>query len=388
MSYNELTNMNIFQTYQIWLNSIKILPEKKNRAKTFMDIAGIRHRENSWSEIYAYYFSSGEKHGFGSLFIDSLTELIAEKSGTERLVFENFVVRREVVTKDNKRIDLVITDGDHAIIVENKVYAWLYNDLASYWDDLGHIEDYNKRGVVLSLFPVNVGEKDDRYVNITHEELSHRIENNISDHYIHAEAKSILFLQDFMQNIYNLTHSMNNEELNFFYENDHNKIIRMAEIYHNVREYLANAIEDADKVVPLLESEGLSLTIIKKQHLHHAYYAFKGYNGNVMITLVYDSLWNYRDNGCRIQAILELQGKVLVWATDQQKRLEEKLGISVNSKNIKNNSFWHFYIDSLPFDPKTDLGDNFQMILVEKLKHSCLYEMGMQIINLFQEDKK
>lgn len=53
-----------------------------------------------------------------------------------------------------------------------------------------------------------------------------------------ANPKAILLLQDFIQNIYNITHSMDEEELFFYFKPENReKINRLAEIRKNSRHY-------------------------------------------------------------------------------------------------------------------------------------------------------
>ena len=121
-----------YKTLSQWLTKrMKHVPSKRKRVNTIMDIAGINHLENNWSDIYAYYFDSNANHGLGRLFIDTLNDLIAEKSHKFPLSLNNFTVKREYIAKDDKRIDLLIFNEDEAIIIENKVYANLYNPLTA-----------------------------------------------------------------------------------------------------------------------------------------------------------------------------------------------------------------------------------------------------------------
>ena len=92
---------------RLWLSRCNNIPQKRTRQRTFMDIVGINHRENSWSDIYAYFFNPKEKHKLGRLFIDTLNNLI---SGT--LELKEFTVIREKVIDDKKRIDLLIRNED------------------------------------------------------------------------------------------------------------------------------------------------------------------------------------------------------------------------------------------------------------------------------------
>ena len=115
-----------------WLSqNQKCIPKKQIREKTFMDIAGISIYENNWSDIYAYFFNPKEKHGLGRLFIEALNTLVSEKTGKKPLLMDKFSVFREYPI-EGKWIDLLIKSEKEAIIIENKVYANLYNPLDIY----------------------------------------------------------------------------------------------------------------------------------------------------------------------------------------------------------------------------------------------------------------
>ena len=144
---------NSLQELSSWLSGCKYIPPKRSRQRTLLDIAGINHRENSWSDIYAYFFNPKEKHKLGRLFIDSFNALIEQKSGLKPLKLESFTITREKTNDDKKRIDLLIKNEEEALIIENKVYAGVYNDLSSYWESV-KVPEINKRGVILSLVPI------------------------------------------------------------------------------------------------------------------------------------------------------------------------------------------------------------------------------------------
>ena len=174
---------------QKWINERKYaIPKKQVRKETILDIAGIEHLENPWSDIYRYFFDIDASHGLSRLFIDSLQNLLKKKDNQYiPLAMEHFKVSREVAVQDekgnNKRIDLLLYNDDEAIIVENKVYASLYNRLDLYWEK-PEVPEENKRGVVLSLNKIRV--KNTNFVNITHEELAKEIEKQLPSYFLSA----------------------------------------------------------------------------------------------------------------------------------------------------------------------------------------------------------
>ena len=376
---------------QEWLDKLKLddIPKHKERKKTIMDIAGIDHLETKWSSIYAYFFNPREKHGLGTLFYDSLSEILQKKEPNKKIQMNDFSVKTEEPAREEdgstKFIDILLSDGEYAIIIENKVNAPLYNPLQTYWDSI-KIEDSKKCGIVLSLYDLNASKYNSNYLNITHEELIKQVQNNLHKHYLSADSKALMFLQDFIQNIYNQRNTMDKNILNFYYKGDnHTKINNLAKIRNNIINVLSEQIED-DIMNTLLSENGLKLKVIKKKNNRYTYYSFDFEKCNIaMITLVYDLLWKYETNGCRIQAILEFQGEIKDWVDKN----ESKMPRPHDNQNEKNSHYWHYISENLIFEnPATELFDGFQNRIIEKLKNSDVYKVGCEIVDLYLKSKK
>lgn len=376
---------------QEWLDKLKLddIPKHKERKKTIMDIAGIDHLETKWSSIYAYFFNPREKHGLGTLFYDSLSEILQKKEPNKKIQMNDFSVKTEEPAREEdgstKFIDILLSDGEYAIIIENKVNASLYNPLQTYWDSI-KIEDSKKCGIVLSLYDLNASKYNSNYLNITHEELIKQVQNNLHKHYLSADSKALMFLQDFIQNIYNQRNTMDKNILNFYYKGDnHTKINNLAKIRNNIINVLSEQIED-DIMNTLLSENGLKLKVIKKKNNRYTYYSFDFEKCNIaMITLVYDLLWKYETNGCRIQAILEFQGEIKDWVDKN----ESKMPRPHDKQNEKNSRYWHYISENLIFEnPATELFDGFQNRIIEKLKNSDVYKVGCEIVDLYLNRQK
>ena len=100
---------------------------------TFFEIAGFPSRENVFSNFLKFYFNSKEKHLLGTRVLEALLHSIP---GIDLGGLETKYVKREVVTKKQNRIDLIIETDGYVIAIENKVYHIINNDLADYSDYL------------------------------------------------------------------------------------------------------------------------------------------------------------------------------------------------------------------------------------------------------------
>ena len=368
-----------------WLKHLNNLPQKRTRQETLLDIVGIEHLENHWSDIYAYFFNPKASHGLSRLFIDSLQDVLCAKTGKEPLEMHAFSVSREQGVKDEKgntkRIDLLLQNDDEAIIIENKVYASLYNRLDLYWSK-PKVPEANKRGVVLSPWATPV--RCPGFVNVTHEELAHAVEQHLSAYFANANPKALMLLQDFMQNISNITHAMNEEEV-FFYFQHREKINRLAEIRRDVVAHFRNTIEEAGHaklLTPLLKEKGLKLTVKPKNNARYCYYTFDALPEKVMLTLVYNSLWNYDKGGCRIRMFLELQSKEMIaFVEAHAQELQEKFGL-VPDGHKKEDTWWHYRGIEIPFPDPKDLANAHEIAarIVDAVVASHFYEDGQNII--------
>ena len=371
-----------------WLKHQNDLPKKRTRKETLLDIAGIDHLENRWSDIYAYFFNPKASHGLSRLFIDSLQDILCSKTEQSPLMMKSFSVLRECGVQDEKgntkRIDLLLQNEDEAIIIENKVYAALYNRLDLYWNK-PNVPEENKRGIVLSPWATPV--KFHNFVNITHEEFAHTIENNLSAYFATANPKSLILLQDFIQNIYNVTHAMNEEEVYFYFEN-REKINRLAEIRKNVVSHIWKTIEEDGNtklLKPLFKENGMNLSIKTKNNVDYCYYTFDALPDKVMLTLVYDTLWNYDKDGCRIRMFLELQSKEMIkFVKDMKDTLELE-----PDGHKEDTTWWHYKGTKITFTPKELANSNdIATRIVNTIKESHFYEDGQKIIALWKEHHK
>ncbi len=215
-------------------------------------IAGFRHYEEVVSNCYAFFFQTDNPHGLGSLFLETLCELIAAK-GIEPPVFEEgqCTCERERITKNRQFIDLVLYDAQaadessylNAIVIENKVYANLYNDLGNYLDDIPLDADGKKVGVVLSLSPILLPAKlKEYYVNITHSEFIGKIQERLGGYLFSAHEKYLMLLKEFLSNLHYLsTPTRMDESVKFYFQNAA-RITELVSLHKKVENSVVDAV--------------------------------------------------------------------------------------------------------------------------------------------------
>ena len=195
-------------------------PELPKRERSMIEIGGCQNDENVNSNYLAFFLKENEEHNLGRLFFDALLEVLGFKIDDYQ---GNYKVKREVTTKKGNRIDIVIQSEKWAIIIENKIYHYLNNDLQDYWDS---VNVKNKKGVILSLKEEHVNYNED-FKNITHTKLIDEVKKNLGQKVYTINPKFLPFLQDFILNVENYYYDdrldvkeINRKRLSYFFSND------------------------------------------------------------------------------------------------------------------------------------------------------------------------
>lgn len=232
-------------------DAMESLPKIDKPKKNFFQITGTSRKELINSRMLYYYFNKNEEHGFGSLFMDSLITLMGE----------NETINSEVdykVTREKDNLDLLITyqndeseteeifpddsEGkrrmqyagyDWAIIIENKIYHHLHNDLAKYCNRV-YVNPYGQKiGVVISPWGIIGKEKTFSiqanreqpivFHNIKHKDLTDKVKEKLPDYQDGADAADLLLLNQYIINIESLyqnpIHQKMEEKKLEFYQN-------------------------------------------------------------------------------------------------------------------------------------------------------------------------
>lgn len=193
------------------------IPKVEAKQDTFFDILGVQTRETYISKVYNYFLNSENKE-IANLFFTSLANLIKAKTQKE-FFSDDFACETEVLTKKGGRIDLLITSNEEKlrkIIIENKVFHFLANDLRDYWESTDADE---KIGVLLTLQPQKIEtEFIGQFINITHQEWMNELKSTGLP--INLKTQEYIYINDFYLNLDNLMENQKfSEGLKFFYNN-------------------------------------------------------------------------------------------------------------------------------------------------------------------------
>lgn len=365
---------------QFFLNQSNI-PQLKKSPKTFLGIAKQPHYENVISNIYAFFFSVSEVHGMQDLFITSLLEIINEtKLGNTKSInnLTDFEIDTEFPTKKGGRIDLLLSNNNWAIIIENKVYHKLNNDLEDYWTSIKTPNESNKIGIVISLYRLKTGHP--QFINITHLELMKRVMDKFELYKSTAKEKYVVFLKDLDQNILNLTKSqMEKEDLEFYFINQP-KIIDLKNLHFAVRDHAVNQIEVACRN---LFNNLVFLTPKGDNENRLRYFASKN-NSNLMFTILFENLLNSKNE---IEIIIELKNDLLKnkerFKTIEFTDFENEILISDFYTNTSS-SWAHFAKKTYKISESTTV-TNLGEFIVDKIENDGFKAFFIKVDNLLKE---
>ncbi|GAA4242828.1 PD-(D/E)XK nuclease family protein [Winogradskyella damuponensis] len=373
------------ESLQAFLDKNEI-PKIKGKPKTFLGIAKQPHYENVLSNIYAFYFNVNEVHKFKDLFISSLLECVyktnlgKQKTGLEN--FFDFVSETEYPTNKGGRIDLILSNKEQAIIVENKVYHNLNNDLNDYWTSTKKQEEY-KIGIVLSIQPISKINHL-HFINITHLQLLNQVMQNIGGYLLEANEKYIVFLKDLYQNVINLsTDIMNTKEIEFYLKN-RDEIHYTARFLNRFKDHIKQEVEQACHI---LNGDTPFLKLNNTGNRFRYYKSIKV--PNLMFTVVFDQL--YIDSKKRIWIVVELNGEALIDVGMYKEidfTIEEKQCFTQDFYTRKHSGWAHFagigfYLvkDELPLN-------NLAEFIAEKIETEHLLSIFKKIEDFLIANKK
>ena len=359
------------------------VPKVKQKPKTFLGIARQPHYENVLSNIYAFFFAQDEEHRFNDLFIKSLLQLIFStapgetKNGLKS--FEEYEVHTEYPSLKKGRIDLLLTNKEQAIIIENKVYHHLNNDLEDYWTTI-KTNDKNKIGIVLSLKPIsNTGHE--HFINITHLQLLQKVIENSGPYFFEAPNKFTIFLKDFYQNSINLSQSIVKAEDIKFYFSYKKEINQLQKLKTLVHDHLAQQAEEAQEQVPntKLYSPTTHSSLVKRVR-----YYTSTFDEDLMIVVVFNQIVENNT----VYIAVEFKNKRLVDKEPYKQVVfskAEKEFLVDGFYSNKNTSWAHFAINKYTFpDESTDFKD----FILKKLKDDHLLSIFNKLNTFLKEEER
>jgi len=241
--------------FQQYLNLIKTIRNLKltciNEKENYFAVCGFPHFENVASNVLSFFLNAENGHGFGTLFFDALVKCCGIGQEFDGHAFR---VSREVVTGNNKRIDIMLEDGFSCFVIENKIWAPLTNDLDDYYAYAREIFlEKNIFGVIIGIRRIESPTKN--FVSITWKDLIREIRRKSGNVFGPDNLRYQQLANEFFLNISGLSNDggmgMKKEFLDFIKNNKSD----VFDFYMKVDGYYQALRGEAAKVVRAIKGQ-------------------------------------------------------------------------------------------------------------------------------------
>ena len=342
------------------------VPIRKTDDVLFLEMIKKETNEAAISNLYCYFLNQDNNSEIASLFINSLLEIIEEKRGI-KIAFHIYECQTEVTTSKGKRIDILLTntvEPYYAIIIENKVFHTLTNDLNEYWQFLNNYNS-NRIGIVLTLSKTKLEEDiSSFYLSITHKEWIDKIKSKGIPYNINA--KEFIILNDFIKTLENLSMS---DEIN-----------NQAKFYFDFSKKVNSAIQTKEEAFKYVDRQ----IIIAGEHLGYKFdewtkyvkYLYLNESDLVYYTILTEELMSGSN---KLEIIIELwQEKGISLADSLDKKLKEYKNFNLLGHRLYQGKDYLHYLSKTYQLTKVDIID-LKAFLINTLKAD--FEELMKIIH-------
>ena len=209
----------ILKDFRKSLEDLKNL-QPMNVEQNFFDICGFPHYENVVSNVIVHFLNNP---AFRQLFLNAILKCL-KIDDQEQLVSD---VKREVITGDGKRIDILIETRNYVIAIENKVYVndenQPYDSYRKYLqENFTDKEEQNKKLVLLSMFQDKT--KSDCKLDgcIKYQDFLRELKNNAGNYVLGAHLEEAVLFRNFINNLENIMGNnldINSEECKELFKN-------------------------------------------------------------------------------------------------------------------------------------------------------------------------
>lgn len=304
------------------------VPESKE-PKTFFEICDVSSRELSYSSFLEFFLNPSGEHGCGNLFLKSLVEVSGE---TLNINSVGCSIEREVLTDKGGKIDLVIEGDSFVILIENKLWASVYNDLQDYSQYLEKRASEGDKKKLAILLSIKKEQTAHGFKPVLYGELAAEIQKNLGQTLPQADHRSITYLLDFITSIHHLEKvekgtNMDKTLLEFFKQNEKSSLK-----LHQKTQELVNTMRD--KVKKVAEKVQFPSPFKKK-----AFYAsLKEGREDPAETSIYDAVYadvEIKGFTCWVEAVLHLNTGWVIEAVPHREERFADLGTWLKNSGVK-----------------------------------------------------
>jgi hypothetical protein len=243
--------MDSFEKYRQLFAEAERLEDPKVE-KDIFSIGGRGHYENPKSDLLAFFIDPKEVHRLGLLFLRSLFECMGE---TSLALTSSVRPRREVVTYNGNKIDLVLESDDWVVVIENKIWHVAVNPFDDYVNYVRHVyREKSVRFVLLCVRDEKRNVRDEKRIDwqvIKWLDFAGSIKSNLGVHARDDSSKWPVLAKEFVLSIENTCGdaAMSEAKFDFVRKNfaSVEKILEMRYAYLNYLDKLGRAaIERAE----------------------------------------------------------------------------------------------------------------------------------------------
>lgn len=209
---------------------------------TFLSIGGRGYYENPTSDLLRFFIKPTNAHKLGTLFIDAFLEVAAfEKAPNSEATLD---VEREARTKEEKRIDLVVSSSKWLLMIENKIWHAQVNPFEQYEELAAKLA--NGRDTYFAILSPSGHTVRKNWIGVCYQNFIAAIDSRLAKCSPEIQAsKWFHFAQDFTlhlsQELY--TQTMTPEELAFV-ENNHQQLAEAAKLQRRYREHFKHSLPE------------------------------------------------------------------------------------------------------------------------------------------------
>ena len=241
---------NIYKKYEKLIKNSAIKVSNNEKEKTIFEITRYPYREKVSSNLFAFYFDINEEHNLQDIFLKALFKVISKKWGEEHTISYNtdeLIVEPEYKTESGKFIDIVLSNSNFIIGIENKIGAEVYNDLVDYYKTL---EGENKDTYAVVLSANNLSREDEekiknsQFEHILYSELFDEVDELLKQKQ-YSKNKWIEFYEEFKETIrrrYDKNMEIDND-FKEFYSNNNRAIEEFTSCLCNVKQKLNRRVD-------------------------------------------------------------------------------------------------------------------------------------------------
>lgn len=220
MHKNSLNNLKNIKNL---LEKVSKLDKGKDVEKNIFSIGAKGYYENPTSDILAFFCNPDEEHHLGSLVLEALFNCLPKEKYSSCNFSLLYPPKREVFTKTQKKIDLLLEGEDWVIILENKIYHSSNNPFQEYRTFIeSNINLKDKQHIYVILSPHGKDSSDGIWQGIKYYNLINEIHKKLATFPTEQPFnKWIILLQEFTLYLERLMSkpSLPEETINFVLNN-------------------------------------------------------------------------------------------------------------------------------------------------------------------------